>query len=57
VREESSPDSSCRLNDAQVEEVARIQRAVREGKAQFATDEEMMTLWKLCGLSGCIDQE
>ncbi len=39
-----------RLTDAQAQEVARIQRDVREGKGTFATDEEMAALWKLCGL-------
>ena len=35
-----------RLTDAQVREVARIQRDVREGHATFATDEQMAALWK-----------
>jgi len=39
-----------RLTDAQVREVARIQRDLREGKGKLATDEEMAALWKSCGL-------
>lgn len=42
--------SRYRLTDAQAQEVARIQRDVREGKATFATDEQMTALWKSCGL-------
>jgi len=38
-----------RLTDAQAQEVARIQRDVREGKGKFATDEQMATLWTSCG--------
>jgi hypothetical protein len=53
----SQDSARCRLSAAQIEEVARIQRAVRERTAQFATDEQMVTLWKLCGVSGCVDQE
>jgi hypothetical protein len=44
---------SCRLTDDQVQEVVRIQCAIREGKAKFATDEEMASLWRSCGLQGC----
>jgi uncharacterized protein YigA (DUF484 family) len=39
-----------RITDDQAQEVARIQRNVREGRGAFATDEEMAALWKLCGL-------
>jgi hypothetical protein len=39
-----------RLTDAQVREVVRIQRALREGRGKVATDEEMAALWKSCGL-------
>jgi hypothetical protein len=39
-----------RLTDAQAKEVARIQRDVRDGRATFATDEQMAALWKSCGL-------
>jgi hypothetical protein len=42
--------SRYRLTDAQAKEVARIQRDVRDGKATFATDEQMAALWKSCGL-------
>jgi uncharacterized protein YigA (DUF484 family) len=42
--------SGYRLNDAQAEEVTRIQIEVREGRATFATDEQMAALWKSCGL-------
>ena len=51
LREMERQDSSgYRLTDAQAEEVRRIQRDVREGKATFATDEQMAELWKSCGL-------
>ena len=39
-----------RITDDQAQEVARIQRNVREGRGTFATDDEMAALWKLCGL-------
>jgi len=42
--------SDYHLSDAQVREVVRIQRGVREGKAKLASDEEMAELWKSCGL-------
>ena len=42
--------SRYRLTDAQAQEVARIQRDIREGRGTFATDEEMAALWKSCGL-------
>jgi hypothetical protein len=42
--------SRYRLSDAQAKEVARIQRDIREGRASFATDEQMAALWKSCGL-------
>jgi hypothetical protein len=42
--------SRYRLTDAQAQEVARIQRDIREGRATFATDEQMAALWKSCGL-------
>jgi hypothetical protein len=47
---ERQDSSGYRLTDAQVQEVARIQLEVREGKAAFATDEQMAALWKSCGL-------
>ena len=39
-----------RLTEAQAQEVARIQRDIREGRAALATDEQMAALWKSCGL-------
>ncbi|OCK57993.1 hypothetical protein [Bradyrhizobium sp. LMTR 3] len=42
--------SRYRLTDAQAEEVARIQRDIREGRGKLATDEQMAALWKSCGL-------
>jgi uncharacterized protein YigA (DUF484 family) len=39
-----------RLTDAQAQEVARIQRDIREGRGKFATDEQMAALWTSCGL-------
>lgn len=41
---------SATLTPEQIEEVKRIQQNIREGKATFATDEEMNALWKKCGL-------
>jgi len=51
LREMERQDTSdYRLTDAQAEEVARIRRDIREGKGKFATDEQMVALWKSCGL-------
>ena len=47
---ERQDSSNCRLTDAQAQEVARIQRDIREGREAFATDEQMAALWKSCGL-------
>jgi hypothetical protein len=47
---ERQDTSGYSLTDAQVQEVTRIQLEVREGRATFATDEEMAALWKSCGL-------
>jgi hypothetical protein len=47
---ERQDTSDYRLTDAQAREVARIQHDVRNGKATFATDEEMAELWKSSGL-------
>jgi uncharacterized protein YigA (DUF484 family) len=47
---ERQDTSNWQLSDAQAEEVRRIQREVREGRASFATDEQMAALWKSCGL-------
>jgi uncharacterized protein YigA (DUF484 family) len=42
--------SGYRLTDAQVEEVVRIRREIREGRGRLATDEQMAALWQSCGL-------
>jgi len=42
--------SRLRLSPDQVEEVARIQRRVANGTAEFATDEQMAAFWTSCGL-------
>ena len=42
--------SDYHLTEAQAQEVARIQRDLREGKVKLATDEQMAALWKSCGL-------
>jgi uncharacterized protein YigA (DUF484 family) len=47
---ERQDESGYQLTDAQAEEIARIQRAFREGRGTLATDEEMVALWKSCGL-------
>ena len=47
---ERQDSSGYQLNDAEAQEVARIQRDFREGKGRFATDDEMAALWKSCGL-------
>ena len=47
---ERQDTSGYRLTDAQAREIVRIQRDIREGKALFATDEQMAALWKSCGL-------
>lgn len=47
---ERQDSSGYRLTDAQAQEVARIQLEIREGRATFATDEQMAALWKSCGL-------
>jgi hypothetical protein len=47
---ERQDTSRYHLTDLQVQEVARIQRDVREGRATLATDEQMAALWKSCGL-------
>jgi hypothetical protein len=46
-RQDASP---YRLTDPQAQEVMRIQRALREGRGKFATDEEMAAFWQSCGL-------
>jgi hypothetical protein len=47
---ERQDTSGYRLTDAQAQEVARIQIEIRDGKATFATDEQIAALWKSCGL-------
>jgi hypothetical protein len=47
---ERQDTSGYRLTDGQAREVAGIQREIREGRATFATDEEMAALWTSCGL-------
>ena len=47
---ERQDTSRYRLTDSQVREVIRIQGDIREGKAIFATDDQMAALWKSCGL-------
>ena len=47
---ERQDSSGYRLTDAQAQEVARVQTEIHDGKATFATDEEMAELWKSCGL-------
>jgi DNA-binding PadR family transcriptional regulator len=47
---ERQDSSRYRLTDAQAQEVARIQRDIRDGRSAIATDEQMAALWKSCGL-------
>ena len=47
---ERQDTSRYRLTDSQAREVIRIQDDIREGKAIFATDDQMAALWKSCGL-------
>jgi len=47
---ERQDGSRNRLTDAQAQKVTRIQRDIREGRAALATDEQMVALWKSCGL-------
>ena len=42
--------SRYRLTDSQIWEVVRIQRNICDGKGTFAADNEVMALWKSCGL-------
>jgi hypothetical protein len=50
IEMERQDASGYGLSDAQAQEVARIQRNIREGRGSFATDEEMAALWTQCGL-------
>ena len=47
---EAQQNNAYRLTPAQIEEVAKIRKELRDGSMQFATDEEMAVLWKKCGL-------
>jgi hypothetical protein len=47
---EAQQASSNRLTPEQIKEVERIQQKVRDGSAEFATDEQMAAFWKKCGL-------
>jgi hypothetical protein len=47
---EAQQNNAYRLTPAQIEEVIKIRSELREGSAQFASDEEMAALWKKCGL-------
>ena len=38
------------LTPQQAEEIKRRQSALRDGKAQLATEEEVAAVWKRCGL-------
>jgi hypothetical protein len=47
---EQQDTSSYHLSDEQVEEVERRRADFKAGRERYATDEEMATLWKNCGL-------
>lgn len=47
---EAQRTSRLRLTPEQLAEVKRIRQKIRDGSAQFATDEEMDAFWKKCGL-------
>jgi len=47
---EAQQTSDYRLTPEQVKEVEELQAQIRDGTAEFATDEEMAALWKKCGL-------
>ncbi len=47
---EAQQANRYRLTPAQVSEVERVQQQVRDGSAEFATDEQMTAFWKKCGL-------
>jgi hypothetical protein len=46
----SRPNPRYRLTEEQICEVERIQQQLRDGTATFATDEQMDTFWKRCGI-------
>ena len=47
---EAQQANRYRLTPEQVREVERIQQQVRDGSAEFATDEQMAAFWKKCDL-------
>lgn len=47
---EAQQTGAYRLTAEQVQQVERIQKQVRDGSMQFATDEQMDAFWKKCGL-------
>jgi hypothetical protein len=47
---EAQQDSRSCLTPEQADEVKRIQRGLRDGTAEFATEEQMAAFWKKCGL-------
>jgi hypothetical protein len=47
---EAQQTSRYRLAPEQVREVERTQQQVRDGSAEFATDEQVAAFWKKCGL-------
>jgi hypothetical protein len=47
---EAQQANGYRLTAEQRLEVERIQRKVRDGSAEFASDEQMAAFWKKCGL-------
>jgi hypothetical protein len=47
---EEQDRSPYRLSKEQVDEVLRRQQDFNEGRARYATDEEVAALWKKCGL-------
>ena len=49
-KERQQDASRYRLTDSQIREVVRIQRNICDGKGTFAADDEMMALWRSCGL-------
>lgn len=47
---EAQQANRYRLSAEQIAEVERIQRQVRDGTAEFASDEQLAAFWKKCGL-------
>jgi hypothetical protein len=46
----SAPDRSFRLTTDQVADVNRIREDLRSGRTRLASDEEVVAVWKKCGL-------